>query len=81
MRVVSNKLHLSPFMENETLVIFIEGVEIKLHQNHLALSIGTKIFFWFIGFLIIAVNGYVIFFILKQKTRTFLDNLILLDCW
>ena len=65
-------------VENDTLILV--DLEMKLHQNH-KLSLVIHVFYCFLGTLIMAANGFVTFFILKQKCRTFLDNLIIVDCW
>ena len=65
---------------DEKQILTIEEIEVKLEPCFTRLPIEFKLFCAFTSILIILPNVFVIFFMLKKESRTFLDNLNIYDC-
>ena len=65
---------------DEKQILTIEEIEVKLEPSLTTLPIEFKLFCVFTSILIILPNVFVIFFMLKKESRTFLDNLNIYDC-
>ena len=65
---------------DEEEILIIEEIERNLQPHYFNLPVKVKLFYFVTSILICIPNGFVIFFMLKKSSRTFLDNLIIYDC-
>ena len=65
---------------DEEEILIIEEIERNLQPHYFNLPVEVKLFYFVTSILICIPNGFVIFFMLKKSSRTFLDNLIIYDC-
>ena len=66
------------FLENKTETIIFEEIERYLEKNEWD-SLSLQLAAFFVSLLVIFLNGSMVKFILKQKRKTFLDWIIMID--
>ena len=66
---------------DEKEVLYIEEVELELESRYTKYPIDEQSLFVVASILILIPNVVVIFFMIQKNSRTFLDDLIIYDCF